>query len=140
MDKFCDFKTLDNVKMDKIKGERGLYCSRLEYNYNLESTNQLTTVLEKRFEVVGAENEAVTYLFDLTLGFDFVTTGQLKALVRRVDHGDSSEYSYDPLKCLYDHSCFEAELIAKNQLSINVILTTGKYELIVFDMMHNQVR
>ena len=75
MDKFCDFKTLDNVKMDKHKGENGLYCSRLEYSYNLDNSNQLTTVLEKKFEVVGAENEAVTYLFDMTLGFDFVTTG-----------------------------------------------------------------
>jgi hypothetical protein len=42
------------------------------------------------------------------------------------------EYDHEPLMCLYDHSCYEAELIAKNELNLNVILTAGKYELHIF--------
>ena len=70
----------------------------------------------------------------MTLGFDFVTSAQMHALVRRVDRGENQEYTYDPLTCLYDHSCVEAELISKNELNINVILTVGMYELVIFDM------
>lgn len=74
------------------------------------------------------------YLLDVTIGYDFVSSAQLKALVRRVNTGEIYEYSYNPLKCLYDHSCFEAEQLSKNELNINVILTVGTYELIIFDM------
>jgi hypothetical protein len=34
----------------------------------------LNVIFEKSFTIGGAEHEAVTYLFDLTLGFDFATS------------------------------------------------------------------
>lgn len=73
-------------------------------------------------------------LFDMTLTFEFAVTAQIKALIRRLDPGHSeAEYIYDPLACLYDHSCIEASQIGKNELNIDVILTSGEYELIIFD-------
>lgn len=63
----------------------------------------------KEFTVVGAEKEAVTYLFDLNIGFDFATTAQLKAVLQRVDPAHNGEFIYEPLRCLYDHSCVESE-------------------------------
>jgi hypothetical protein len=42
--------------------------------------------------------------------------------------------------CLYDHSCVEADLLNKNEMSLNVILTSGDYELIIFDQQENDVR
>jgi hypothetical protein len=69
----------------------------------------LSIVYTKEFSIVGAQKEAVTYLFDLTLGFDFASTAQLKAVLQRVDRADKGEFVYDPLKCLYDHSCVETE-------------------------------
>jgi len=83
----------------------------------------------------------VTYLFDLTLGFDFATSAQLKAVVRRVDTEDANEdYVYDPLACLYDHTCIESELVGKNELNINVILTSGAYELLIYDQQEAHMR
>jgi hypothetical protein len=62
-------------------------------------------------------------------------------LIRRVDPANrDSEYIYDPLSCLYDHSCVESSQIGKNELNINVILTAGEYELIIFDQQENDVR
>lgn len=62
-------------------------------------------------------------------------------MLRRVDiSADKSEYVYDPLGCLYDHTCVETELVGKNELGIDVILTSGDYELIVFDQQENSVR
>lgn len=43
------------------------------------------TLFTKKFKVAGAQNEAVTYLVDLTIGFDFASSAQLKALIRRID-------------------------------------------------------
>jgi len=45
----------------------------------------------------------------MTLGFDFASAAQLKAVVRRVDAGTSEKFNYDPLACLYDHACAESE-------------------------------
>jgi hypothetical protein len=59
-------------------------------------------------------------------------SAQMKVLIRRVDSKETGEYDHEPLMCLYDHSCYEAELIAKNELNLNVILTAGKYELHIF--------
>lgn len=132
----CDLKMLDNTNIDLQRGENGLYCQREHYHYSLagESPQDLNTIYEKRFKVAGSQNEPLTVLFDLTLSFDFATSAQIKALIRRVDpgHGDT-EYIYDPLSCLYDHSCIESSQIGKNELNIDVILTSGEYELIIFD-------
>jgi hypothetical protein len=134
MPKHCDLTSLNNVAIDKIKGDVGLYCSRLDYTYPMNGFNQqLNTIYQKQFSVQGAGGDSVLYLLDLTLGYDFISSAQLKALVRRVNPGEIYEYTYNPLKCLYDHSCFEAELLSKNELNINVILTVGTYELIIFD-------
>ena len=64
----------------------------------------------------------------------------MKALLRRVDGGDNQEYVYNPLACLYDHSCVETEQLGKNELSLSVILPQGTYEIIVFDQQENDVR
>jgi hypothetical protein len=70
----------------------------------------------------------------LTLGFDFATSAQLKAVVRRIDkENENEDYVYDPLTCLYDHSCIESELVGKNELNIDAILTSGDYELLIYD-------
>ena len=69
----------------------------------------------------GAKGEPVTYLFDLTLGFDFATAAQLVAVLRRVD--SKQDFTSDPLDCLFDHSCVMSEQASKNEQSINVILT-----------------
>ena len=65
----------------------------------------------------------------------------MKALIRRVDPGTgNTEYIYDPLSCLYDHQCIESSQIGKNELNIDVILTSGEYEIIIFDQQENDVR
>jgi hypothetical protein len=51
----------------------------------------------------------------------------------RVDHNANGELEYDPLKCLYDHSCIETETIGKNEVGIQAILTSGDYKLVIFD-------
>ena len=53
-----------------------MYCNRNAYTYNLEgqAANDLNTIFEKKFTIVGAQKESVTYLWDLTLGFDFATS------------------------------------------------------------------
>jgi len=91
-------------------------------------------VFKQTFEVVGAAHESVTYLFDLTLGFEFSTSAQMKAILRRIDYeADEHEFDYNPLACLYDHACYETELIGKNEINLFVILTPGDYQLIIFD-------
>jgi hypothetical protein len=83
----------------------------------------------------------VTYLFDFTLGFDFATSAQLKAVLQRVDAAAGEhEFDYDPLSCLLDHSCVESEQAGKNEVNIEVILTTGNYKLTIFDQQENGVR
>mmetsp|Transcript_21056 Transcript_21056/g.32601 ORF Transcript_21056/g.32601 Transcript_21056/m.32601 type:complete len:348 (+) Transcript_21056:176-1219(+) len=130
IDKHCDFSALNNSKEDLRHGENGLYCNRKSYKYSLkgESAQELNQIYKKSFTVAGAARESVTYLFDLTLGFDFATSGQLKAVLRRIDYDEEEHtFNYDPLACLYDHTCFESEQIGKNELNIFVILTPGDY-------------
>ena len=134
--KVCDFSVLNNTMAELKDGERGLYCTRNTFTYSLvgQSSRELSKVFSTSFSIIGAKREAVTYLFDLTLGFDFATSAQLKAVVRRIDKDNESEdYVYDPLACLYDHSCIESELVGKNELNIDVILTSGDYELLIYD-------
>ena len=141
--RLCDFSLLNNTIADMKDGERGLYCTRATFTYSLvaESPQELNKIFEKSFTIAGANKESVTYLFDLTLGFDFATSAQLKAVLRRVDAGvDEQEFVYDPLACLYDHSCIESELVGKNELNIDVILTSGDYKLTIFDQQENSVR
>lgn len=143
MPKDCDLSLLDNRKTDVERGENGLYCGRQSYSYSLagESAQDLNTIFEKKFTVAGAAKEGLTVLFDLTLAFDFAASAQLKALIRRVDPGHvDAEYVYDPLSCLYEHSCVESVQSGKNELNINAILTSGAYELIIFDQQENAVR
>lgn len=49
----------------------------------------------------------------MTIGFDFATSAQLKAVLRRVDDhktgGFEKEFVMNPLACLLDHSCHESE-------------------------------
>ena len=62
-------------------------------------------------------------------------------MLRRVEAGvDEHEFVYDPLACLYDHSCIESDQVSKNELNIDVILTTGDYQLTIFDQQENSVR
>jgi hypothetical protein len=139
----CDFSVLNNTIADQKDGERGLYCTRAAFTYPLtgQAPQELNQIFTKSFTVAGASHEAVTYLFDLTIGFDFPTSAQLKAVLRRVDAGaDEQEFVYDPLACLYDHSCIETEQVGKNELSIDVILTSGDYQLTIFDQQENSVR
>lgn len=50
------------------------------------------------------------------------------------------EFVHDPLKCLYDHSCVVSQAVGKNEIGIAAILTTGDYELVLFDQEENSVR
>lgn len=81
----CSFATLGNTGNDLTRGESGLYCPRAAFSYSLagEAPQELNVIYEKTFTITGAEHEAVTYLFDLTLGFDFATSAQLKAVLQR---------------------------------------------------------
>ena len=77
----------------------------------------------------------------MTLGFDFATSAQLKAVLKRVDaEADAEDFKHDPLACLYDHSCIESELVGKDELNIDVILTTGDYQLTIFDQQESHIR
>ena len=78
----------------------------------------------------------------MIIGYEFAYSAQLKALIRRIDPdgAQGGEYIYDPLVCLYDHSCVEADLLNKNEMNLNVILTSGDYEIIIFDQQENDVR
>jgi hypothetical protein len=101
----------------------------------------LNTIFSETFTVDGALHEAVTYLFDLTLGFDFATGAQLKSVLRRVDaHAEDKTFFYDPLACLYDHSCVESEQVSKNEVGISAILTAGEYQLTIFDQQEEHMR
>jgi hypothetical protein len=142
IDKRCDFSTLDNQKASFEHGENGLYCGKQSYTYSLGNvgSQELNAIYTKDFTVVGAQKEAVTYLFDLTIGFDFATGAQLKAVLSRNDQANNGEFRYDPLKCLYDHSCIETEQVGKNEVGISAILTGGEYTLTIFDQQDAQVR
>jgi len=74
--KFCDFSRFNNSALDLKQGESGLYCPRVAFRYPLagQSPQDLNTIFEKKFSILGAENESVTFLFDLTLGFDFASS------------------------------------------------------------------
>ena len=76
MGKYCDFTTFDNSAATLDRGEAGVYCTRQTYRYSLagQAPQELNVVYQKSFSIVGAAQEAVTYLFDLTLGFDFATS------------------------------------------------------------------
>ena len=77
----------------------------------------------------------------MTIGFDFSSAAQLKAVLMRVEDGGAQDFkNYDALKCLWDHSCVESEMIGKNEIGIAAILTNGNYELIIFDQEENSVR
>jgi hypothetical protein len=68
-------------------GESGLYCGRNSYRYDPagQSPSNLNTIFEEKFSIRGAENQTVTYLFDMTIGFEFAVSAQIKAILRRVD-------------------------------------------------------
>lgn len=142
--KVCDFATLSNAKSDLKHGEDGLYCTRTTFTYPVEKGGHqdLNTIFQESFTVSGAVHQPATYLFDLTLGFEFSTAAQLKAVLRRVDGKgeDRHTFTYDPLACLYDHSCVESEQMNKNEVAITVILTSGEYQLTVFDQQEDHMR
>lgn len=46
----------------------------------------------------------------------------------------------NPLACLLDHSCHQSEQVSKGEISIDVILTNGHYQLIIYDQEENSVR
>ena len=50
------------------------------------------------------------------------------------------EFLYEPLACLYDHSCVVSEQLSKNEIGLAVILTSGEYELTIYDQEENSVR
>jgi len=62
-------------------------------------------------------------------------------MLQRMD-GEHAErkFVYDPLTCLYDHTCVVSELVGKNEIGIDVILTQGHYKLTIFDQEENAVR
>jgi hypothetical protein len=139
----CQFSTLNNTDATLEHGEAGLYCPRSAFSYSLagEAPQELNVLYQKSFSIGGAESQAVTYLFDFTLGFDFATSAQLKAVLQRVDAAAGEhEFDYDPLSCLLDHSCVESEQASKNEVNIEVILTAGNYKLTIFDQQENSVR
>ena len=72
----------------------------------------------------------VTYWFELALGLNFLTSANLKVILARNDH------SFDPanpFSCLLDKSCTLATMGHKNQLKIDVILTSGLYKLMIIE-------
>jgi hypothetical protein len=109
----CQLSTqLSNSNSDERNGENGLYCMRQAYRYNLagESSNDLNEIYKETFTIEGTKGEPITYLFDLTLGFDFASSAQLKAVLRRVDpHIHEPSFIKDPLSCLFDHTCVQSE-------------------------------
>jgi hypothetical protein len=138
----CDFRALDNAHATLERGESGLYCPKRAYTYSPQegSPDELVMVYHKEFKVEGAQSEPVTYLFDLTLGYEFSTAAQLKAVVSRVDPAHDGEFVHDPLACLLDHSCIETSMTGKNQIGIQAILTAGEYQLAIFDQEENDLR
>jgi hypothetical protein len=62
----------------------------------------------------------------------------IKILLSRQEE-DSARKVYDPelsenaLSCLYDKSCIVSHMSNKNEMRIEVILTSGKYKLTIFD-------
>lgn len=53
-----------------------MYCNKKTYSYRPQgelgsSSEELVVVYHRAFTVSGVETEAVTYLFDLTIGFEF---------------------------------------------------------------------
>lgn len=138
----CDLSQLDNSLQSLEQGERGLYCTKSTFFYkpNSYQTKELEVVYSKKFEVVGAKKQPTTYLFDLTIGVEFAFAAQLKAVLKRVDSYETAAFSFDPLVCLYNHSCVVSDSIGKNEISISVILTPGSYELVLFDQEDSKMR
>jgi hypothetical protein len=54
-------------------------------------------------------------------------------LQRQNAAAEQHDFVYDPLACLLDHSCVESEQVAKNEVGLDVILTSGDYKLIIID-------
>lgn len=134
----CDLKELANEDVDLKHGENGLYCNRNHFKYDLATPDPtgLNIIYSEEFKVGGAEGQQATYLFDMNIIFEFAVSAQLKALVKRADFVSPK---YNPLDCIYDHQCVESELINKNEIGLDVILTPGKYELIIFDQEENDL-
>ena len=106
----CNFSVLNNEHETHARGEVGLYCQRHTYTYHIGGApSETNLVYTRQFSVVGAEKEAVTYLFDLTIGFEFAMAAQLKAVLQRTDIKNAGSFVFDPLQCLYDHSCVESD-------------------------------
>ena len=64
------------------------------------------------------------------MGYNFLTSSGLKVILTRTD---TQGEVISPLECLYDKSCVEAQMSAKNELKIDVFVTTGTYRLIIYD-------
>lgn len=123
----CNFGKFKN-EMDSNFGEDGIFCSRKLYTYDLSL--RYNKPYTKQFSVRGSKDLPVTYWFQLNIGYNFLTSSGLKVFLTRtdVDHSDLGT-----LECLYDKSCVEATMSAKNELKIDVFLTTGRYKLTIYD-------
>ena len=137
----CGFDHLNNTK-DSEYGEDGVFCELQTYTYNAPyNTNtghgKVNLIYEHAFSVRGAKNELITYWYEMLIGINFMASSSLKIVLARNDQ-DFDEN--DPYKCLYDRSCILATLSQKNQLKIDVILTSGLYKLLFIDEETNQMR
>ena len=51
----------------------------------------------------------------------------------RNDKEVSVDQERNPYTCIYDRSCVEARISAKNEMKIEVILTSGLYKLMIIE-------
>jgi hypothetical protein len=128
----CDFDYFNNT-WDNDFGEMGVFCERTTYTYpNKPTPNELVKLYEHSFKVRGNKNELVTYWYEMMIGYNFMVGSGLKVLLTRTDLNIELTEE-DPFACLYDRSCVLASMSNKNEIKIDVILTSGEYTLTFFD-------
>lgn len=98
----------------------------------------LVKLYEHSFTVRGAKNELVTYWYEMLIGYNFMVGSGIKVLISRKDQ--DFENSDNPFSCLYDSSCDLASMNNKNELILDVMLTSGEYKLTFFEEQSTEVR
>jgi hypothetical protein len=114
--------------------EAEVYCAMQNYHYRTKAEfSTIVKIYEKDFEIVPLLRfnvTSITYHFDLQLGFNFLASPGIKVLLSRGDFNFSID---DPFSCLGTKTCMLARITQKNMLRFSLLLTSGKYKLIIFE-------
>ena len=101
---------------------------------------ELVKLYEKDFVVRGAHDDLISYWYEMTIGYNFLVGHGIKVLLSRTDIDVDILKNDDPFTCLYDRSCVLALMSNKNELKLDLILTSGQYRLTFFEQQSVEMR